>query len=92
MNIINRLKKLTKSVKKELMVYRLVMKDKRTPTAAKVLLWLAIGYLLLPFDIIPDFIPVIGQLDDIIIVPVLIYFAVKLIPAEIIDEYRSNIS
>jgi uncharacterized membrane protein YkvA (DUF1232 family) len=56
-----------------------------------VLLGLAIGYLLLPFDLIPDFIPVIGHLDDVIIVPGLIYLALKMIPNEIILECRENI-
>ena len=84
-----KLKEFTKTVKREVLVYRRVMQDERVPLMAKILLWLAIGYLLLPFDIIPDFIPVLGQLDDIIIVPALIYFALKLLPDGIIDEYRS---
>lgn len=56
----------------------------------KVLLGLAIGYLLLPFDLIPDFIPVIGHLDDVVIVPGLIYLALKMIPNEIILECREK--
>ena len=55
-----------------------------------MLLGLAIGYLLLPFDLIPDFIPVIGHLDDVIIVPGLIYLALKMIPNEIILECREK--
>lgn len=55
---------------------------------AKVLLWLAVGYILLPFDLIPDFMPVIGQLDDLVIVPALIYLALKIIPAELVHECR----
>lgn len=54
------------------------------------MLGLAIGYLLLPFDLIPDFIPVIGHLDDVIIVPGLIYLALKMIPNEIIHECREK--
>ncbi|MEO8512374.1 MAG: DUF1232 domain-containing protein [Ignavibacteria bacterium] len=87
-----KLKAFTKTVKREVSIYRRVMQDERVPLTAKILLWLAIGYLLLPFDIIPDIIPVFGQLDDIIIVPALIYFALKLIPVGIIDEYRSIIN
>jgi uncharacterized membrane protein YkvA (DUF1232 family) len=86
-----KLKAFTKTVKREVSIYKRVMQDERVPFTAKILLWLAVGYLLLPFDIIPDFIPVLGQLDDIIIVPALIYFALKLIPVGIIDEYRSII-
>ena len=58
---------------------------------AKFLLWLAIGYVLLPFDLIPDFIPVLGQLDDILIVPGLIYLALKMIPKDIITECREQV-
>jgi len=84
----NKLKSFSKTLKKEINIFRLILKDKRTPIIAKILLALAIGYLLLPFDIIPDFIPVVGQIDDIIIVPVLFYAALKLIPKNIINEYR----
>lgn len=85
---IGKLKSFSKKIKKELTLYRLVLKDKRTPLTAKLLLGAAIGYILLPFDFIPDFIPVIGQLDDLIIVPLLVYLALKIIPGEIICEYK----
>lgn len=63
----------------------------RTPRPAKWLLWLAIGYLMLPFDLIPDFIPVLGQLDEVIILPGLIYLALKLTPDDIVEECRAAI-
>ena len=75
-----------KGLRSRIKVYRLVMKDKRTPKAAKVLLALAIGYTLMPFDLIPDFLPVIGHVDDLIIVPLLFYFAIMMIPKEVIEE------
>lgn len=58
---------------------------------AKFLLWLAVAYALLPFDLIPDFLPIIGQLDDLIIVPGLIYIALKIIPDALIEECREQI-
>ncbi|PKO94116.1 MAG: hypothetical protein CVU15_01410 [Betaproteobacteria bacterium HGW-Betaproteobacteria-1] len=58
---------------------------------AKVLLWLAVAYVLLPFDLIPDFIPLIGQLDDLIVVPGLIYLALKIIPEALIEECRMQV-
>lgn len=63
--------------------------DPRVPKISKILLGAAIGYFFLPFDIIPDFIPVIGHIDDILIVPVLIILAVVLIPKDVFHEnYR----
>lgn len=85
------LRSITKNLKIELNVYRCVLKDKRTPIFGKMFLGLAVGYLLLPFDLIPDFIPVLGQLDDLIIVPVLFLIGIKFIPKEIIAEYRNKI-
>ena len=85
-----RLKAAGRSLKGDLATYRLAMKDRRTPKTAKILLWLAVGYALLPFDIIPDFIPVIGHLDDAIIVPLLVIVALKLIPKEVIEDCRQR--
>jgi uncharacterized membrane protein YkvA (DUF1232 family) len=79
-----------KTLKRELQVYQFVLKDPRTPKPAKWLLGLAVGYALLPFDLIPDFIPVIGHLDDVIIVPLLVFIALRLIPGEVIAECRKK--
>lgn len=78
-------------IKKEFAVYRLVLKHPETPFLAKILLGLAIGYILLPFDLIPDFIPVVGHLDDLVIVPALIYAALKLIPKGIVESCRKEL-
>lgn len=86
------LKSADRRVTRELKVYRLVPKDGRTPKLAKVLLGLALGYAALPFDLIPDFIPVIGHLDDVIIVPALVLLALKLIPRGVVEDCRSRAS
>jgi uncharacterized membrane protein YkvA (DUF1232 family) len=78
--VIEKLKSLTRHLKQEFEVYRLVLKHPQTPWLAKAFLGLAIGYLLLPFDLIPDFIPVLGQLDDVVIIPVLVYIALFFYP------------
>jgi uncharacterized membrane protein YkvA (DUF1232 family) len=59
-----KLKIIAKSFKREVEVYQLVLTDPRTPWLPKVILSIAIAYLLSPIDLIPDFIPVLGQLDD----------------------------
>ena len=86
-----KLRVITKKFKREITVYRNVMRDERTPLAAKFLLWLAVSYLIMPFDLIPDFIPILGQLDDMVIVPLLIYFALKLIPEQIVIDNRQKL-
>lgn len=88
---IEKINNFVRRIKKEVSLYQRVLNDERTPLAAKILLWLAISYLLMPFDLIPDFIPVLGQLDDLIIVPGLVYTAVLLIPKNIISEHRYNL-
>ena len=55
---------------------------------AGYLLGLAVCYILVPFDVIPDFIPVLGQLDDIVIVTILVILAMKMVPKEVIEDCR----
>lgn len=75
-----------RNLKTRLTYYRAVYQHPRTPRLSKVLLWIALGYLLSPIDIIPDFIPVLGHLDDLVIVPLLIFLALRLIPDEVLSE------
>jgi uncharacterized membrane protein YkvA (DUF1232 family) len=84
----NRLRNLFSIFKRELQLYRNILADPRTPRLTKILLGCAIGYALSPVDLIPDFIPVIGHLDDALILPVLIYCAVKTIPRSLLEEHR----
>lgn len=78
-------------IKRELRVYKLVMAHEETSWLARLVLGAAIGYLLLPFDLIPDAIPVLGQLDDLLIVPGLFWLALKLIPEEIVQDARQRV-
>lgn len=86
-----RLKSIAQNLKKELKVYQLVLKDKRTPRLAKAFLGLAVLYALSPIDLIPDFIPVIGHLDDLIIIPLLVLLALQFIPKEVVEECRARV-
>jgi uncharacterized membrane protein YkvA (DUF1232 family) len=88
----NQLKAFTRQLKKELAVYRLVLKHPETPLFAKCFLGLAVGYLLMPFDLIPDFIPILGQLDDVVIIPILLFFALKLTPERVIQTCRAQVN
>ncbi len=84
------MKKILEDIKREIKFYQLLLKDERIPKSSKWLLGVAIGYAVSPIDIIPDFIPILGQLDDLLIVPTLIWFAVKRIPKNVIDECRAK--
>ena len=86
-----RSKEIARSFKRELSVYQRVLRDERTPASAKLFLALAIGYLCMPFDLVPDFIPVLGHLDDLVIVPALVYAALRLIPQELVAEHRAQV-
>ncbi len=80
----------TKRLKTEVYALYLASKHPRTPWYAKVLAALIIGYALSPIDLIPDFIPVLGYLDDLVLVPLGIALLVKIIPKDILDECRAK--
>ena len=86
------LKSLAAKFKQELAVYRLVLKHPQTPWPAKLFLGLAVAYLVMPFDLIPDFIPLIGQLDDLLIIPLLLYLALLFIPKTLIESCREQVA
>ena len=90
--MLEKLKALAAHLKQEFEVYRLVLKHPETPLIAKFFLGLAVGYLLMPFDLIPDFIPVIGQLDELVIIPILLYLALLFIPKRIIQSCREQVN
>lgn len=90
MKLLDKLKQKARQLKSEAQVLIIAYKDKRTPLAAKILIGITVGYLLSPIDLIPDFIPVLGLLDDLIIVPILITLSINLIPETILDEAREK--
>ncbi len=75
-------------LKTELRALQLAVLDARTPWYAKGLVLLVVAYAVSPIDLIPDFVPVLGYLDDAIIVPVGIALSLRLIPAEVMAEAR----
>lgn len=86
---LERLRGVARSLKRELAFYRLVLKDPRTPRSSKVLLGAALAYAVMPFDLIPDWIPVLGYADDVIIVPLLIVAAMRRVPKEAVEDCRA---
>lgn len=89
--MLSKLKTVAKLLKQELLVYRLLLQDRRTPTISKIFLGVAVGYAILPFDLIPDWIPLIGHLDDLIVVPGLVIISLRFIPDGLVQECRNKV-
>src|SRR5512136_1846935 len=90
----SRIKKLQEkaaSLKKEAYALYLAARDPRVPWYAKAFLGLVLAYTFSPIDLIPDFIPVIGYLDDLIIVPLGIVLALRMIPPQVMSEARNRV-
>lgn len=75
---------------RELRVYRLILKHERTPRITRWLLGAAVAYALSPIDLIPDWIPIIGHLDDVLIVPLMVWLSLRFVPAEVVSECRAR--
>jgi len=84
------LKERAASLKKDIPAVFLALKAKETPVLAKVVAFLTVAYALSPVDLVPDFIPVLGYLDDLLILPALVALTVKLIPKDIFERYRQE--
>ena len=80
------LKERASKLKREIPAVFLALKDKDTPIVAKMIAAVTVGYALSPIDFIPDFIPVLGYLDDIILLPALIIMTIKLIPKSVWEK------
>lgn len=79
-----------RALKREALTLWVAARDPRTPLAAKVLAGAVAAYAFSPIDLIPDFIPVLGLLDDLVIVPLGIWAVLRLIPAPLLAEYRAT--
>jgi uncharacterized membrane protein YkvA (DUF1232 family) len=87
--MIDRLREWTRALTRDVHAIYLAARDPRTPWYAKALAICVAGYALSPIDLIPDFIPVLGYLDDLVIVPLGILLVVKLIPPEVLADNRA---
>jgi uncharacterized membrane protein YkvA (DUF1232 family) len=88
--MLNQLKARARALKKEAYAMYLAARDPRTPWYAKALIFFVVAHTFSPIDLIPDFIPVLGYLDDLIITPGGIWLAVRLIPSEVMTEARAR--
>jgi uncharacterized membrane protein YkvA (DUF1232 family) len=83
------LKTWAKAVKRDVVALYFAARDPRVPWHAKAVAAAVAGYALSPIDPIPDFIPIVGYLDELVVLPLGIRLAVKLIPPEVMDEHRA---
>ena len=87
---ISKLKERAKKLKTDIPAVFLALKEKKTPWYAKIIAAVIVVYALSPIDLIPDFIPVLGYLDDIIILPALIAWCIKCIPNDVFEDCRAH--
>jgi uncharacterized membrane protein YkvA (DUF1232 family) len=87
---VDRIKQWARALKRDVHAVYLSGRDPRTPWYVRALALAVMGYALSPIDLIPDFIPVVGYLDDVILVPAGIWLVIRLIPAEVLAEHRAR--
>jgi uncharacterized membrane protein YkvA (DUF1232 family) len=90
MAILSALKSWARDVRRDVVALWIAARDPRVPWYAKLVAGAVAAYALSPIDLIPDFIPVLGYLDDVVVVPLGILFAVWLIPAPLMTELRQE--
>ena len=90
MTLRDRLQRWAKALKRDGLTLWLACKHPATPWYAKALAVLVVAYALSPIDLIPDFIPVLGYLDDVLLLPGLIYLTLKLLPAPVLADCRGQ--
>lgn len=85
-----RAKRWARRIKQDIAALWIAGRDPRTPLAAKIVTLAVVAYALSPIDLIPDFIPVLGYLDDLLIVPLGVMLAIRLIPVGLMAEFRAS--
>ncbi len=89
-SLLDKWKDRARQLKTEVYALYLAYKDKRTPWYAKVFTATVVAYAFSPIDLIPDFIPVFGYLDDLVLVPLGAFLAIRMIPTEVMSECREK--
>jgi len=88
--MLDQLKTRARALKREVYAIYIAARDPRTPWYVKALVFFVVAHTFSPIDLIPDFIPVVGHLDDIIIVPLLVFLAFQFIPEKVIEDCRKS--
>jgi uncharacterized membrane protein YkvA (DUF1232 family) len=86
----NQIKERARELKRDAYAVYIAARDPRTPWYVRAVIFFVVAHTLSPIDLIPDFIPVLGYLDDLIITPGGIWLAVRMIPAEVLEEARAT--
>jgi len=90
MTVKDKLKRWAFAIKRDVFALWIAARDPRTPLSARFAAGAVAAYALSPIDLIPDFVPVLGYLDDLLIVPLGILLAIRLIPADLMATFRSE--
>ncbi|MGE3691335.1 MAG: YkvA family protein [Novosphingobium sp.] len=87
--VLDRLRAWAHALKRNVLVLWLAARNPRVPVSAKLLAALVAGYALSPIDLIPDFVPILGLLDDLLLVPAGIWLTLRLIPGDLVAELQA---
>jgi uncharacterized membrane protein YkvA (DUF1232 family) len=90
MATLDRLRTWARALKKQVLTVYLVARHPRTPWPAKAIAALTVAYALSPIDLIPDFIPVLGLVDDLLLIPLGLWLVLKLTPADVREDCAAN--
>jgi len=90
MIIAHRLRQWARALKRDGLTLWFAARHPGTPWYARLLAWLVVAYALSPIDLVPDFIPVLGYLDDLILLPAMVWLAVRCVPPPVLSECRAR--
>lgn len=88
--MIGRLRSWARSIRRDTLAIAFALRDPRTPWPARILGALVVAYAVSPIDLIPDFIPVLGYLDDLLLLPLGLMLVRRLIPSDVLEEHRAR--
>jgi uncharacterized membrane protein YkvA (DUF1232 family) len=88
--MLDRWRTMTRRLKRKTYALYLARHDPRVPPLAKVIAFGVLAYAFSPIDLIPDFVPILGLVDDLILVPLGLYLVLRLIPPEVVSEYEAK--